>query len=157
MYSQQIYNMVFSKRRIAGFSTGFLLLIIGIGSAVVASIDGNDNRRPNCGIPGYPPLRNWLFGTAISYIILSATYCLMTFTDGRANNSLFKWVTSLSGTFLFAWMIVGCVSLWRDGSDCHTLNPMVWQMGMAAVIVSIFIVLCGGYVSYRTKVEVEDE
>ena len=45
-----------------------------------------------------------------------------------------------SGAFTFAWMIVGAVSLWRDGGDCASLNYPVWAMGMAGVIISIVMV-----------------
>jgi hypothetical protein len=36
-------------------------------------------------------------------------------------------------------MIVGAVSLWRDGVDCSTKNFRMWQMGLAAVILSIVL------------------
>jgi hypothetical protein len=47
----------------------------------------------------------------------------------------------LAGMFTFAWMIVGAVSLWRDGGDCNALNFRIWQMGLAAVILSIVLVV----------------
>lgn len=38
-------------------------------------------------------------------------------------------------------MIVGAVSLWRDGPDCLTLNYDIWAMGMADVICTIVFVV----------------
>lgn len=61
-------------------------------------------------------------------------------------------VLASSGLFTFAWMIVGAVSLWRDGSDCMSLNFPLWQMGMAAVIISICLVVFGGATS-RTQTQ----
>ncbi len=45
----------------------------------------------------------------------------------------------LSGAFVTAWAIVGALSLWRDGGDCLDQNFRLWQMGMAAVIISIVL------------------
>jgi flagellar biosynthesis protein FliP len=44
-----------------------------------------------------------------------------------------------AGAFNFAWMIVGSVSLWRDGLNCQDLNPEIWKMGMATVITQLIM------------------
>jgi hypothetical protein len=61
----------------------------------------------------------------------------------------------LSGPFTFAWMIVGAVSLWRDGGTCVAQNFEVWQMGMGAVIISIVLVVSNG-ISYKYFKEESD-
>ncbi len=146
--------MGFSQRKIAGFSTGFLLLAIGIASLVISTIDRNEHSSPNCGIPGYPPLRDWIFGTGIASVIISVAYYYMTFTDGKGNNTLYKWIALWAPLFIFIWMIVGAVSLWRDGgfpNPCYSINPPIWDMGTAAVVVYIIIVFFGSYVYHRTN------
>lgn len=44
-----------------------------------------------------------------------------------------------------AQMIVGAVSLWRDGADCIGLNYDIWAVGMADVIVTIVLVCTSWY------------
>ena len=46
------------------------------------------------------------------------------------------------------WAIVGAVSLWVKGEDCRTLDPTLYRMGYAAVILSFFVCCCGGFVGY---------
>ena len=65
----------------------------------------------------------------------------------------------LSLAFTVAWTIVGAVSLWRDGVDCGTQDFTLWQMGMAAVILSIILVvisLLALILSSRKKTKVDD-
>lgn len=88
--------------------------------------------------PGYPPLPKALFGTGIAYTIIGGVSVLMGvlmwFHITVALGVIVLWC---SGGFLFAWMIVLSVSLWRDGYDCMPINFKLWQMGMAATIISI--------------------
>ena len=46
------------------------------------------------------------------------------------------------------WAIVGAVSLWVKGEDCRTLDPTLYRMGYAAVILSFGVCCCGGFVGY---------
>ena len=147
----------FSQRRICGFSTGLVLFAIGLTSFIVSIIDRNTHSVPNCGVPGYPPLRDWLLGAGISYTIISITYGYMSLTDGKGKNATFVWIALIGPLWLFIWMIVGCVSLWRDGGDCQTINPLVWNTGMASVIISLIVVFLGGYVYHKTREEPEEE
>lgn len=102
--------------------------------------------------PGYPPLRDWIFGTGIAYLIIGACQSvfglLILFTIIGA--PIVAIVLLSSAGFTFAWMIVGAVSLWRDGYDCVNINFPLWQMGMAAVILSI-IMCCSSTGSSRSN------
>ena len=142
----------FTQRHIFGFSTGFLFLTITIASLVISVQDRHDNPSPNCGVGGHPPLRNYLLGTGCGYLLIALAYYYLTFTKSSSDsNSLPMWIASMSPIFVFAWMIVGAVSLWHDGSDCKTLNRPVWDMGMAAVIVTLCVEFLAGYYYYRVK------
>jgi TM2 domain-containing membrane protein YozV len=71
---------------------------LAIASLVISVGDRNSFSSPNCGFPGYPRF----------YLTISISF---TITSILQNN--FRWITGLSSTFIFAWMIVGAVSLWR--------------------------------------------
>ena len=106
-----------------------------------------------CGVGGSPPLRQWLQGTGISYIIVGAVWLVfgifaLCSPEVLAVYLIFCIVVCF---FLFAWMIVGSVSLWRDGMDCRDLNYPIWAMGMAAVIISIVMCIVGWITSGATK------
>jgi len=114
-----------------------------------------------CAFKGYPPLPVWSLGTGISCLIIGVSYvvvfslAILVFPesidarDGYTQS--IHWSISLhsalSTAFLFAWMIVGCVSLWRDGINCADPNSQVWNTGMAGVILLIvyfsFLAMCG--------------
>jgi hypothetical protein len=114
-------------------------LLLALQSLVVST--GNPLRCST----GNPPLWEWVFGTGIAYIIIGvladvvgASMLLM--EKATIRNSVAVFVVS---GFLFAWMIVGAVSLWRDGGSCGALNYPVWAMGMADVIISIVLSVVG--------------
>jgi len=141
-------GVYFSQRRIGGFSASFILLALAIASLVISVQDMETFSAPNCGVPGYPPLRQYIFGTGLAYLIISVSFTITSIMQNRAG--IFRFLSGISSTFIFAWMIVGAVSLWRDGYNCQPLNYPVWAMGMADVICSIILVCCGTYVTYRT-------
>ena len=120
-------------------SGGLVYLAIGIAALVISL----QNPTLNCGLTGQPPLREWLFGTGISYTIIGVSTsfigALLVFTV-IGTLPVFA-VSVLAGAFTFAWMIVGAFSLWRDGADCNTLNYPIWACSMAAVIISIVMVV----------------
>lgn len=99
-----------------------------------------------CGAAGSPPLPQWIFGTGIAYTILGAFNGVVGVLLACTIIGLIPLLIVLvsGGLFTFAWMIVGAVSLWRDGGDCVQLNFPLWQMGMAAVIISIVMVVFSG-------------
>jgi hypothetical protein len=146
-HQKHLLKMAVTQRRIVGLSTTTILLCISIASLVISVQDRTTNPVPNCGVTGSPPLREYLLGTGISYLVISASFLIVSI---KQNASIFSFILGVSNLFLFCWMIVGCVSLWRDGFDCQAINPAVWKMGMAAVICSIIVVCLGGYTNYRT-------
>jgi len=96
--------------------------------------------------PGFPPLRTALLGTGIAYVIIGtvcALFGLLIWFGVTAIPAIF--VLVFGAMFMFAWMIVLSVSLWRDGYDCININFPLWQMGMAATIISIVLVCTSGY------------
>ena len=144
--------------RVCGCSTTFILFAVGLSCIVVASLEivnaPNWDAAVNCGYDGRPPLLDWILGTGIAYLIIACAYGDVSRRGNSAGNCN-KCVVILSNTFIFAWMIVGAVSLWRDGKDCEILNITVWRMGYAAVIISIILCCCGGYTSYESVVVVD--
>ena len=50
-------------------------------------------------------------------------------------------VTIFGGLFAFSWTIVGSISLWRDGGDCHLLNYPLWAVAMATVITPLVLMI----------------
>lgn len=124
-------------------------LFIGLGVMFVVISQLN---HETCEFHGYPPLPLWILGTGISFIIIGVSY-VVTFvlsiivipeSIGYSNEGYTErvhWSISLhSGivwSFLLAWMIIGCVSLWRDGGNCNNPNSQIWNTGMAGVIILI--------------------
>lgn len=130
------------------FAPATFYLAVGISSMIISVL----HPELDCGVMGHPPLIKWLFGTGISYIIIG--FCNLVAGVAILSKvfpgAITRYVLGLSGAFTFAWMIVGAVSLWRDGGDCQTVNYVVWAMGTAAVSISVFIVCCVGGVAYKT-------
>ena len=125
-----------------GFSSATIYFAIGIACLVISL------RNPtSCGLGGQPTLRNRLYGTGIAYTIIGSSLGIGGLILAFSVIGLIPLlvIAICSGPFTFAWMIVGSVSLWRDGGDC---SGEIWSMGMAAVIVSIILVVFNGY-SYR--------
>lgn len=120
---------------------GTTYLAVGIACLVMWSLHPTP-----CGATGSPPLPQWIFGTGISYTILGACNGIVGVLIACTGIGIIPLLIVLvsGGFFTFAWMIVGAVSLWRDGGDCVQLNFPLWQMGMAAVIISIVMVVFGG-------------
>ena len=122
--------------------SGTLFLAVGIACLVMHSL-----YPAACGANGSPPLPTWIFGTGIAYTIIGASFGIVGILMICSIVLVVPWliIVGFSGFFTFAWMIVGAVSLWRDGGDCVQLNFPIWQMGMAAVIISIVMVVCSGF------------
>ena len=135
----------------------FLCFMVYLAIGIVCIVFYNNNPTP-CGIPGYPPLREWILGTGIAYCIIgfisgifgifltSPDFLLI---SRNLAATFFMW----SAIFTFTWMIVGAVSLWRDGSNCITYNFPLWQMGIAAVIISMFLFVWLACVACHIKPE----
>jgi hypothetical protein len=114
------------------------MALIGLG---IASLIVSVPERDNCG-RGVPKPRNYVFGTGIAYIIIGVVFVAIWFLIWKVPKlkTLFALISWVFTAFLFAWMIVGAVTLWRDGYDCINLNLKIWQMTMADVIVTIVFV-----------------
>ena len=144
--------------QVCGCSTTFILFAVGLSCLVVSCLDIANatswDAAVNCGYGGRPPLLEWVFGTGVAYLVICCAYANVARQGGDAN-SCSKCVVVLSNTFIFAWMIVGAVSLWRDAKDCEYLNVTLWRMGYSAVIISIVLVCCGGYTSYESMTVVQ--
>lgn len=148
-------------------SPRFIIVAVGAASLGVAIWSYMEQDGVNCGENGKPPLLGWIFGTGISYLIIGMTYT--SDSDGHGTPSSGSHGTQSSGSgghvtqsnvsgghdtqfsklsnlFIFAWTVVGGISLWRDGTDCKQVNSLVWKMGLSAVILSIIVsCCCGGF------------
>ena len=128
-----------------------IFLGLGIACIVVSS------KYPDvtCGTQGLPPLIKWVYGTGISYTAISSIMiiCLIIVAilrkskygqhleTGYKINILLAIPGSLyiiSSLFMFSWVIVGSVSIWRDGQDCSSYLP-VWHVSMATIITQFVI------------------
>ena len=89
---------------VLGFSMTTFYLAIGIASLVISLRNNVD-----CGVPGHPPLRDWLFGTGISYTVIGGSLgigsIILVCTIVGIIPLLI--IAILAGPFTFAWMIVG--------------------------------------------------
>jgi hypothetical protein len=121
---------------IFGISIGIVYLAIGIASLVISVRNVSD-----CGTDAVLTVRQWLFGTGIAYTTIGASMgiggLLLILTVVGIIPLLI--ILIFAPGFTVAWSVVGAVSLWRDGLDCETLNPEIWNMGMAAAIVSLIM------------------
>lgn len=106
-----------------------LSIVIHLGIGIACCVVYAYNQDIPCGIHGQPPLPEFVLGTGISYIIIGGALVFGIFVL-----PLLVVVALFGGLFQFAWMIVGSVSLFRDGADCEHLNYPIWAVGMAAVI-----------------------
>ena len=95
-------HLTFGSLSICGISTSCILLATGIACLIISltqiirtDIDGDDNDsnnnndgtntndggdgiivKPNCGLNGKPPLLDWVFGTGISFMIITVSFVL---------------------------------------------------------------------------------
>jgi hypothetical protein len=110
---------------------------LGIGIACCIIYAQHNTAVPTCGANGYPPLQYFVLGTGIAYLILAAVSIFaLLLVLSVVGIPILLIVALCAGGFCFAWMIVGSVSLFRDGYDCQTLNYPIWAVAMAAVISS---------------------
>ena len=96
-------HLTFGSLSICGISTSCILLATGIACLIISitqiirtDIDGDDNDnndnngtntndgggdgiivKPNCGQNGKPPLLDWVFGTGISFMIITVSYFVL--------------------------------------------------------------------------------
>jgi hypothetical protein len=127
--------------------SGVFYLAVGIACLVISQ------KYPTpCGLGGNPPLWQWVFGTGISYTVIGACLGVVGVFMALSVVLIIPWLIVIwcSAAFTFAWMIVGAVSLWRDGGDCVSLNFPLWQMGMAAVIISIVMCVFGTPLNHQS-------
>ena len=130
--------------------SAIIFLSIGALFVAITQLNSESQSQSECIFKGYPPLPMWILGTGVSFLIIGvscvAVFVLFTFvfpsiieedSDGFTKNvhwSMYVYASVIVG-FLFAWMIVGSVSLWKDGANCSNPNSQIWNTGMAGVIV----------------------
>lgn len=106
-------------------------IAFGIAALVIAS---QWLPAPPCALNStFLTLSAWLLGFGVSGVVIGgATVFLVIAMDQLM--TLFQIWTAISALFLFAWMIVGSVALWRDDWACQTAAYPLWAMSAAAVI-----------------------
>eukprot|EP00918_Siedleckia_nematoides_P089550 GHVU01196835.1.p1 GENE.GHVU01196835.1~~GHVU01196835.1.p1 ORF type:complete len:153 (+),score=4.95 GHVU01196835.1:223-681(+) len=115
---------------------------LGIACLIISVQDRDANPIPDCGMWGSPPLREYLLGSGCAYLILAVAYVIIAAVGDKV--AWFGMIIGiLANIFLFSWMVVGSVSLWRDGTNCQEINYPVWATGMATVITTIILVVFG--------------
>jgi hypothetical protein len=82
-------HLTFGSLAICGISTSCILLATGIACLIISILQiikqtdnvdngGNNNDVPDCGQNGKPPLLNWIFGTGISFMIITVSFYVFT-------------------------------------------------------------------------------
>jgi sorbitol-specific phosphotransferase system component IIC len=106
-----------------------------------------------CGLEGSPPLREWVYGTGIAYVIIGLCFSIGAVLLACTVIGLIPLLIILLVTpfFLIAWSIVGGVTLWKYGWECINVNLRLWQMGMAAEIISLILVFCMFFAAKKSK------
>jgi len=72
--SSSSQDMTFGSMAICGCSTSFIIFATGIACLVISIMgikDSRENFGVDCGRDGKPPLLEWVFGTGISFLIIS--------------------------------------------------------------------------------------
>lgn len=126
-----------------------LIIYLGLGIASCVVYAQNHTSPPLCGVNGSPPLQQYVLGAGIAFLIISVGTII-----GLIVIPVLIIIALCGGGFCFAWMIVGSVSLFRDGADCQSLNYPIWAVAMAIVICSYImfgIGLINGYVRKQEK------
>ena len=126
----------FRRQAILSVIVALIYISLGVAALVIVGL-----RYPSdlvCGFSGSPPLQRWLLGTGIAYTIIGGATLL-----GAALLSCtvtpFILIGILNNLFTFAWLIVGAVSLWRDGADCRVFKDLYVT---STVAISVSFVLC---------------
>ncbi len=116
---------------------GWISVIVYLGIGIACCVIYAQNGGTPCGLNGSPPLPKYVLGTGIAFLILACVsiFAIILLLSIVGIPLLFI-VALCSSGFCFAWLIVGSVSLFRDGYDCQTLNYPIWAVAMAAVISS---------------------
>ncbi len=144
------------RQAVLSVATATLYLAVGVWSLVAALLNPNPVGSALCGFDGQPPLRDWVYGTGIAYTIIGGTHLLSAFLLCSVWCLLIGiipviLILLLGGMFTFAWMIVGAVSLWRDGGDCRDIAFPIWVAGVFGVISSIALIIVGCFSTKLTK------
>lgn len=129
--------------RVLEFFYSLFFLALGIACLVTTTIL---HSPVDCGLNGNPPIRDWLYGSGIAYIIISMVFLAsgIYFAYGSRHNftshpNISNSIVISMCLFMLAWSIVGSVSLWTQATDCEITNPAIWQMGFAGVTISIIL------------------
>ena len=131
---------------------------LGLGLAAAVVVGLRYPRQLVCGFGGSPPLQRWLLGTAAAYTAVGALI-LLTVALLRCTVVPFLLVGLLNNAFTFAWLIVGSVSLWRDGGDCKVFTDLyvLSTVCVALSFVLCFLNCCGSALTRQSQADVDYE
>lgn len=145
----------FGQLAICGCSTSFIIFSTGVACLVISIWNFSQyGWNVNCGFGGKPPLLKWVFGTGVAFLIITCAFARVSTGKDRKPAMI---VLGCSNCFIFIWAIVGSFSLWKWGGACEIVNPHLYRMGYAGVIISFILCCCGGFVGYRSYDEDEAE
>merc|ERR1711991_126475 len=120
----------------------------GIPSIIIAA-NNTQAGDPDvgCSRNGKPPLPTWHMVYGIVVLVTAAIQIVCIILINKAK-ILFILVTLVVGLFMFAWNIVGAVSLFRDSGECKDTNYSLWAMTLAVLIIQwigMLVNCCSGY------------
>jgi hypothetical protein len=140
----------FTQRTLFGISTSLILVAVAVMSLVVSIQDRHDHpdQASSCGASGKPPLREWLFGTGISFLVIAFSYVITSASPDHP--SIFSCISALSSAFFFVWAVVGAVTLGQHSIECKTANPTMWGVGVTAVVMNWLVWAFGTYTFYSS-------
>ena len=117
------------------------LVLLYLFAGVLSLVFGIKQVDSQCGAGGHPPLPRWLLGTGISFTLIGLTMAVVgTVMLFRRRVDGLGALMLISNVFSFAWMLVGSVSLWKDGLSCQQ-EPEVFIVGALAWICALTICL----------------
>ena len=91
-----------------------------------------------CSTQALIPLSTWLFaygGVQLFLVLIGVLALVMFIFEHIAAFILWIILMVVGGLFMFAWNIVGAVSLFRDANTCMDQAYPLWAMTLAVLIV----------------------
>ena len=107
--------------------------------SIASLVIGSQNMGTTCdhSATSFLSLSTWLivYGSLTLVFVVMTAVAITLLITGSAGFFVTYGVTAiLGGLFMFAWNIVGAVSLFRDSPTCQTFAYSMWAMTLAVLI-----------------------
>ena len=107
--------------------------------SIASLVIGSQNMNTTCdhSATSFLSLSTWLivYGSLTLVFVVMAAVSISLLITGHASFFItYAFTAILGGLFMFAWNIVGAVSLFRDSPTCQSLAYSMWAMTLAVLI-----------------------